>query len=322
MSAQQHENTEEDNMSSNRHVIYKGGRINKSDRENKEVESVNIDTNVIAVEERAFWNCTNLKRVTFPDTSSVTSIGEEAFAFCESLQHINLPSSITTIEEEAFSNCYSLQSVILPSSISVIPKEAFKECISLTTINIPNTVTSIGEYAFYMCESLKSISIPPSVATIEKYAFYYCTNLKDVNISSQTKLGNKAFLHCSNLNKTLIQRFTNEFTNNLSLSDSFQHGTGPSHNFKGQTQKGWGPEYCGMTLDQIKDVLNHPCIDNNTSMRDVVRLLVKPATKQQGVSYALLLNQEKPLHANVMVSVSSTETYHAHFKLIVFSISI
>ena len=63
-----------------------------------------------------------------------------------------------------------------------------------------------------------------------------------------------------------------------------------------------------MTLQQIKDVLSHPYIDEYTTMREVVRLLVKPATKQQGVSYALLLNQDAPLHANVMVSVSSTET--------------
>ena len=43
-------------------------------------------------------------------------------------------------------------------------------------------------------------------------------------------------------------------------------------------------------------------------MRDVVELAIKPATKGKGVGYALLLNQDAPLHADVMVSVSIIST--------------
>ena len=168
MSTQLHENNKEANMPSNKHIIYKGG----SYKCNKEVESAHIDTNVTAIKEYTFQFCANLKKVTFPDTSSVTSIGYQAFYSCDSLQHINLPSSITTIGEYAFNRCSSLQSVILPSSISVIPKDVFSGCKSLTTINIPNSVTSIGYQAFRECKSLQSISIPQSLTTIEEFAFY------------------------------------------------------------------------------------------------------------------------------------------------------
>ena len=63
-----------------------------------------------------------------------------------------------------------------------------------------------------------------------------------------------------------------------------------------------------MSLQQIQNVLNHPLIEKYTTMREVVELVVKPVTKQTGVSYALLSNQDKPLHADVMVSVSNTAT--------------
>ena len=40
-------------------------------------------------------------------------------------------------------------------------------------------------------------------------------------------------------------------------------------------------------------------------MQEVVKLVIKPATKRLGVGYALLINQDKPLKAKVMVSVST-----------------
>jgi Leucine-rich repeat (LRR) protein len=95
------------------------------------------------------------------------------------------------------------------------------------------------------------------------------------------------------------------FANKLQLKNTFQNGPGPTCGFLGQTQKGWGPEMWGITLHQIEEVLNYPLIHSKTLMRDVVRLAIKPATKQCQVGYALLLNQDKPLHANVMVSVST-----------------
>lgn len=58
----------------------------------------------------------------------VTSIGFDAFGGCESLTHIEIPSSVTNIDSYAF-----------------------RDCTSLTGVEISNSVTSIGEDAFYGC---------------------------------------------------------------------------------------------------------------------------------------------------------------------------
>ena len=61
----------------------------------------------------------------------------------------------------------------------------------------------------------------------------------------------------------------------------------------------------GLTLQQIKYITNHPNIEPDTTMREVVEIVIKPATKGLGIGYALLVNQVQPLCAKVMVSVST-----------------
>ena len=92
--------------------------------------------------------------------------------------------------------------------------------------------------------------------------------------------------------------------NNLTLSENFQKGAGPTLDFQGATQNGYGPEMWGLTLNQIKAICEYPKIKSDTTMRQVVELAIKPLTKNLGIGYALLVNQHKPLRAKVMVSVS------------------
>ena len=93
-------------------------------------------------------------------SQGVTSIGEHAFRWCESLTLITIPNGVTSIGDSAFSGCKSLTSITIPNSVTSIGKSAFFWCGSLTSITIPNSVTSIGEDAFSGCVSLKSIRIP------------------------------------------------------------------------------------------------------------------------------------------------------------------
>lgn len=87
--------------------------------------------------------------LTFDDT--ITSIGKEAFASCESLTSITIPNSVTLIGTAAFFECTSLTSITIPNSVISFGLNAFKDCRSLTNITIPNSVTSIGEGAFLYC---------------------------------------------------------------------------------------------------------------------------------------------------------------------------
>ena len=79
----------------------------------------------------------------------ITSIGNNAFYGCSSLQSITIPSNVTSIGNNAFSNCSSLQSITIPSSVTSIGSSAFYGCSSLQSITIPSNVTSIGNNAFY-----------------------------------------------------------------------------------------------------------------------------------------------------------------------------
>lgn len=94
----------------------------------------------------------NIKSIIIPD--SVTSIGDLAFADCESLENITIPDSVISIGKGAFSRCYNLESITIPNSVISIGNNMFSNCYSLKSISIPNSVTNIDDYAFNWCTNL------------------------------------------------------------------------------------------------------------------------------------------------------------------------
>ena len=132
--------------------------------------------------------------------NSVTSLGDNAFCHCTSLQSVTISNSLTSIGRYVFTLCSSLPSVTIPPSVTSIGEAAFRSCSSLTSITIPPSVTSIGRYAFDNCSSVTDLTIPNSVATIGSGAFSGCSSLPSVTIpSSVTSIGNMAFDSCSGL---------------------------------------------------------------------------------------------------------------------------
>ncbi len=105
--------------------------------------------------------------------SSVETIGDYAFWYCEGLTEILIPDCVKTIGENAFSGCTNLKSIVIPDSVMKINKSAFSYCESLSSITLSDSVTYIGEDAFYGCSSLKNIEIPPFVTEIGEEAFGY-----------------------------------------------------------------------------------------------------------------------------------------------------
>ena len=88
----------------------------------------------------------------------LTSIGNGAFSWCESLTSITIPNSVTSIGNDAFEYCHSLSEITIPNSVTEIGGGVFYNCTSLSSITIGNSVTSIGDWAFASCYSLREIT--------------------------------------------------------------------------------------------------------------------------------------------------------------------
>ena len=162
-----------------------------------------VTYNVIGIGKNIFYNCTDLKSITIPD--SVTSIGENAFYDCTGLTSVALGNGIKSIEEYLFYGCTSLSSVTIPDAVTSIGKGAFEECTSLTAVSIPDAVTEIGVEAFYKCSKVETLTIGNGVITIGEKAFGYCESLKSVTIpDSVTTIGRCAFTNCKALESIAI----------------------------------------------------------------------------------------------------------------------
>lgn len=108
------------------------------------------------------------------------------------ISHEGVTYSVTSIGEEAFYYC-DVDSVIIPASVTSIGKGAFRSS-DLKYVTIPPGITSIPEDAFYRTQ-LEEVSIPASVTEIGDEAFSSCVELKSITIESQTPplLGKSVF---------------------------------------------------------------------------------------------------------------------------------
>ena len=110
--------------------------------------------------------------VTYKDVVyDVFAIGDNAFAYCENMFSVSIPSSVTTIYSQAFLWCLSLTSVTIPESVTSIGDEAFKNCGMLRTINMPDNVPYIGSDVFYGTQWLDNQ--PDGVVYAGKVAYTY-----------------------------------------------------------------------------------------------------------------------------------------------------
>jgi len=141
--------------------------------------------------------------ITIPSTLGgypVTTIGSNAFLYCNSLTSVTIPDSVQTIGDCAFYDCDSLTSVTIGDSVQTIGNHAFGYCDSLTTVTFGDSVQTIGEYAFLWCTGLTSVIIPDSVQTIANSAFAQCYDLTSVTIGDGVQTISKdAFSYCDSL---------------------------------------------------------------------------------------------------------------------------
>lgn len=115
---------------------------------------------VVSIDDKAFFGCTELASVTFPDT--LKTIGANAFAGCFSLKNVELPDSVTEVGKGCFMSCTELESADLGKGVSVVPENCFYACTALNSFDFTN-ITELGTQSFYGCAELSGSYIPSSV---------------------------------------------------------------------------------------------------------------------------------------------------------------
>ena len=161
-----------------------------------------VPQGVESIGDRAFALCETLTSIKLPQ--GVESIEKGAFAWCKALTSITLPQGVKSIGNGAFYECKALTSITLPQGIKSIGNKAFYECKALTSITLPQGVKSIGDEAFKSCEALTSITLPQGVESIGNFAFHICVALTSITLPQGVKsIGHNPFMYCTNLSSVI-----------------------------------------------------------------------------------------------------------------------
>lgn len=143
-------------------------------------------------------------------SESVSSIGMNAFYNCTDIRSIIFPDSLSSIGDGAFIGCHGLTSVILPSSIKTIGQYIFSGCTGLKKCSYPNTISNPFP------EEVCSVAYPPEYAIIdngfvygrEKSIIYFAPHdFKGELIVQEPmkKIESKAFIMCSGLTSVICE---------------------------------------------------------------------------------------------------------------------
>lgn len=206
------------------------------------IKNVIVEEGIEEIGEYAF-ECMIMTNVELPST--IKTIKEGAFAWCEQLETINLPEGLEKIEGYgSFTDCENLKEITFPSTLTEIGDEAFYDCYSLDRVYIPKTLTSIHYSAFQSgCAYIdvdaenpnyKSIdgvlfnkegtelltycagnerteyTVPEGTQLIKEYAFDSTESLVTINIPSSVQtIEDGAFYRTSNLKTINIDRSEN-----------------------------------------------------------------------------------------------------------------
>ena len=117
-----------------------------------------------------------INKATLPEAKTVALdfsgiiIADELFSFQggswkSKITSVVMPNGLTTLADNAFNGCTSLNNVGWSPALTSIGNDAFFKT-GFTSITIPEGVTSIGYEAFSFCNSLSSITFPATLETV------------------------------------------------------------------------------------------------------------------------------------------------------------
>lgn len=136
------------------------------------LKSILIPINVTEIEKNAFVGCKGLTSIIVAEGNPMYDSRENCNAIIETATNTLIqgcsqtiiPESVTEIGEEAFAICDSLTSIVISDNVTSIGAEAFRNCESLKSVTIPASIKSIGSMAFDWCKNLADITFQGTIA--------------------------------------------------------------------------------------------------------------------------------------------------------------
>ena len=83
------------------------------------IENITIPSNVVAIDDYAFYLCKDLKSVVFPEDSRLKGIGKMGFANTK-LEEFTTPPRLKTVKVGAFYDCKNLKRVMLNDGLKTL----------------------------------------------------------------------------------------------------------------------------------------------------------------------------------------------------------
>lgn len=188
--------------------------------------------NVLEIDHGAFRNSAISELVL---KSTLTTIGSEAFAGCNSLKTVQMNGASVSIGDRAFAGCFTLSEFLNSDEVTYIGAGALDDTpwyqallasptsvdgtISMghvlykyagTSTNLRsmrNIITAIAPRAFEGNSTLQSVTLGKGIKTIGNAAFRNCSALTTVSYTNSTLLetiGNSAFDGCTKLTGSLV----------------------------------------------------------------------------------------------------------------------
>ncbi len=168
----------------------------------KAITSVSLPVTVKSIGLQAFYGCTDLGKVVFPDGNYIASYDVQAFSGCTSLVSFDFSADTESIGRSAFSGCSSLKTAsgLGQSKLAVVERYAFASCPVLGQIELPDVLRSIGERAFAGDEELTvSFGREDGIESIGNFAFAGCKKFVGVTSAALGSLGESVFDGCTSL---------------------------------------------------------------------------------------------------------------------------
>lgn len=201
---------------------------------NTAITELKIPSERIGIENLAFRNCLNLKKITdwdgreyvlervpdlkdkdwpelilriFSECINCFKL-DEAGNLIESTGNITdlvFPEGIISVGEGVYKDCHLLETIVFADDTASIGKSAFENSKWLRSVSNAGAVESIGAQAFSGCQSLESIDLSDSLKELGSRCFEHCVSLAEIHISDRLgKIPERAFFRCKSLKRIVV----------------------------------------------------------------------------------------------------------------------